>query len=73
MSLEFDADPTMAPTGHGLWTEGDIDRAWRAVLDLWPEDDARAAAAVSAALAARLTPAEFDARLRDVATATVDP
>lgn len=73
MSLEFDADPTMAPSGHGMWTEDDIDRGWRHVLLLWPDDDARAAAAVSAAIAARLSPEEFHARLYGIADATVDP
>lgn len=63
MTLEFDACPTNAPSGHGMWTEGDIDWAWRRMLTVWPADDARAARAVSAAIAAGLTPDCFHARL----------
>lgn len=63
MSLTFDACPTNAPSGHGMWSEADIDWGWRAVLSVWPGDDARAARAVSSAIAAGLTPDCFRVRL----------
>ena len=47
----------------GGWTEHEIDDAWRAVLELWPGDDARAARTISLAIAAGLSPDEFHAHL----------